>query len=126
MALSCRAATACLPESHDYRGRSRIGWWNGYGYPELFINQRGSDGRSPNTYEMDLQADYGLQLGPVTVHFLASLFNVLNRQQVTEVDQVWAFDQADNGSPTPTNSHYGQGNQFQQPRTLRLGLRVSF
>jgi hypothetical protein len=105
---------------------SRVGWWNGYAGPELFITPRGTEGRSPNTYEVDLQADYGLQLGPVTVHVLASLFNTLNRQQVLEVDQIWAFDQADNDLAEPTNAHYGQGNSFQQPRTLRLGLRVSF
>ncbi len=105
---------------------SRIGWWNGYAGPELFITPRGSEGRSPETYEVDLHLDYGLRLGPVTVHFLADLFNTLNRQQVLEVDQVWAFDQADNESPVPTNSHYGFGNTFQQPRTLRVGLRVSF
>jgi hypothetical protein len=105
---------------------SRIGWWDGYAGPELFITPRGSEGRSPSLYEIDLQGDYALQLGPVTVHILASLFNALNRQQVTQVDQVWAFVQADNTSPTPTNAHYGQGNQFQQPRTLRLGARVSF
>jgi len=62
----------------------------------------------------------------VTVHFLASLFNVLDRQEVTQVDQVWALDQGDNELPEPTNETYGQGNQWQQPRTLRLGLRVSF
>ncbi|HEY7574132.1 MAG TPA: hypothetical protein VIB08_03155, partial [Thermoanaerobaculia bacterium] len=63
---------------------------------------------------------------PVTVHFLADLFNTLNRQQTIEVDQVWAFDQADNELPEPTNDHYGLPNTFQQPRTLRLGVRVSF
>ncbi len=105
---------------------SRIGWWNGYAGPELFLLPRGSEGRTPDTYEMDLQADYGLRLGPVTVHLLASLFNVLNRQQITQIDQRWAFDQADNDLPEPTNDQYGQGNQWQQPRTLRFGLRVSF
>jgi hypothetical protein len=105
---------------------SRIGWWDPYVGPEIFINTRGSDGRSPDTYEMDLQADYGLQLGPVTVHVLASLFNVINKQQVTGVDQVWANEQSKNDLPEPTNETYGQGNQWQQPRTLRLGLRVSF
>ena len=48
---------------------------------------------------MDLQADYGLRLGPVTVHFLASLFNVLNKQQVTQVDQVWSLQQAQQCAP---------------------------
>jgi hypothetical protein len=105
---------------------SRIGWWDPYVGPELFITPRGTEGRSPNTYEMDLQGDYGLQLGPVTVHVLASLFNVLNKQQVTQVDQVWANEQANNDLPYPTNGTYGQGQQWQQPRTLRLGLRVSF
>ena len=105
---------------------SRVGWWDAYIGPELFITPRGSEGRSPDTYEMDLQADYGLQLGPVTVHILASLFNVLNRQEVTQVDQVWALQQDDNELPFPTNDLYGTGNQWQQPRTLRLGLRVSF
>ena len=80
---------------------SRIGWWDPYVGPEIFINQRGSDGRSPNTYEMDLQGDYGLQLGQVTIHILASLFNVLNKQQVTQVDQVWANAQANNDLPYP-------------------------
>jgi hypothetical protein len=105
---------------------SRLGWWNGYEGPELFITPRGSEGRSPDTYEVDFHLDYGLCVRGVTIHFLADLFNALNRQRTIEVDQVWAFDQADNESPTPTNDHYGFPNTFQQPRTLRLGLRVSF
>ena len=105
---------------------SRIGWWNGYAGPEIFITPRGSEGRSPDTYEIDMHFDYGLRLGPVTVHFLADVFNLINRQEVLLVDQVWAFDQADNDLPEPTNAHYGLGNTFQQPRTLRVGLRVSF
>ena len=73
-----------------------------------------------------MHLDYGLGIGPVTVHFLADVFNLLNKQQIAEVDQVWAFDQASNDSPTPTNTHYGLANTWQQPRTLRLGMRVSF
>ena len=49
-----------------------------------------------------------------------------NQMWATVVDQVWDFDQADNGSPTPTNAHYGQPNAFQRPRTLRIGLRLTF
>jgi hypothetical protein len=57
---------------------------------------------------------------------LVDVFNLLNRQQVLTADQVWALDQADNTSPVPTNDHYGLANTWQQPRTLRLGMRVSF
>jgi hypothetical protein len=105
---------------------SRIGWWNNYAGPEIFINERGSAGRTPSTYEFDAHLDYGLAIGPVTIHVLADLFNLLNRQQITTVDQTWALDQADNGSPVPTNTHYSLANTWQQPLTLRLGLRVSF
>jgi hypothetical protein len=105
---------------------SKIGWWDGYGGPELFLAPRGSEGRSPAIYELDMHLDYGLVLGPVTVHILADAFNLLNKQQALTIDQVWANQQADNSSPTPTNSHYGQPNTYQQARTLRLGARVSF
>jgi len=105
---------------------SKIGWWDGYGGPELFLAPRGSEGRSPDIYEIDMHFDYGLVIGPVTVHILADLFNLLNKQQALTIDQVWANQQADNESPTPTNGHYGQPNTYQQARTLRLGARVSF
>ncbi|HEX4439595.1 MAG TPA: TonB-dependent receptor [Thermoanaerobaculia bacterium] len=105
---------------------SRIGWWNNYAGPEIFITRRGSEGRTPDTYEIDAHLDYGLFIRPVTIHFLVDVFNLLNRQQIETVDQVWATDQADNNNPEPTNSHYGLANTWQQPRTLRVGLRLSF
>ncbi len=105
---------------------SRLGWWDAYSQAELFLSTRGTNGHTPDVYEMDLQADYGLQLGPVTVHILASLFNVLNRQQTQQVDQRYSLIQDNNDLPEPTNTSYLQGTQWQQPRTLRLGLRVSF
>ena len=62
---------------------------------------------------------------PPLIDGQSALFNALNRQEALDIDQVWAFSQSDNTSPTPTNAHYGLPNSFQQPRTLRLGLRVS-
>ncbi len=105
---------------------SRIGWWNNYAGPELFITPRGTAGRTPNTYDVDAHLDYALLIQPVTIHVLVDVFNFVNRQRALTVDQVWALDQADNESPVPTNTHYGKANTWQQPRTLRLGLRVSF
>ena len=78
-------------------------------------------GRTPNVYEFDAHFDYGLTIQWVTIHVLADVFNVLNRQKTSTVDQVYALDQGDNGSPFPTNTHYLKPNTWQQPRTLRLG-----
>jgi hypothetical protein len=105
---------------------SRIGWWNNYAGPEIFINKRGAEGRTPNTYDVDAHLDYALTIQTVTIHVLVDVFNFLNRQTALTVDQVWALDQNDNASPVPTNTHFGKANTWQQPRTLRLGARVSF
>jgi hypothetical protein len=114
---------------------SKIGWWDGYGGPELFLAPRGSEGRSPSLYEIDAHLDYALKIQPVTIHILFDAFNLLNRQEATSIDQVWAFAQSDNETncqdpnapqPNSCNPNYGKPNAFQRPRSLRLGLRVSF
>ena len=62
---------------------SQVGWYDNYGGPELFLAPRGTIGRSPATYEMNTQLDYALMFNPVTIHILADLFNILNKQQTT-------------------------------------------
>ncbi len=106
---------------------SRIGWWNGYEGPELFLTPRGSEGRSPETYEVDLHLDYGLCAGAGD-HPLPG--GPLQRPQPSADPRrrsgLGASTRPTTTRPTPTNDHYGLPNTFQQPRTLRLGLRVSF
>ena len=106
--------------------RTRFGWWDNYGRPELFLTTRGAEGRTPALYEADVHVGYALPVSFVTVNVLLDVFNVLNRQDAITVDNRWAFNQADNDLPTPSNARYGRGRTFQDPRTLRLGLRVSF
>ena len=77
---------------------------------------------------MDLQADYGLQLGPVTVHFLASLFNVLNRQQtISRWTRSGPSIRRNNDLPEPTNPQLPPGNTAGSSRErCGSGVRVSF
>jgi outer membrane receptor protein involved in Fe transport len=105
---------------------SRYGFVDGYGRYELFLTKRGSEGRTPNTYEADLHLGYPLGIGPVTVNLLADVFNVLNAQRAVLLDQRWDFQEADNGSPTPTNPNYKKPVLRQPPRSVRFGVRVSF
>lgn len=106
--------------------KTRLGWFDNYGRPELFLTTRGAEGRGPTSYEADVHLGYPFQAGPVTVNVLVDVFNVLNRQEAITVDNRYSFSQADNDKPKPTNARFGQGLIFQDPRTLRLGLRVSF
>jgi hypothetical protein len=105
---------------------SRYGFVNGYGRYELFLTKRGSEGRTPATYEADLHLGYPLAVGPVTVNLLADVFNVLNAQRPVLLDERWDFDEADNGSATPTNPNYKKAVLRQPPRSVRFGIRVSF
>ena len=105
---------------------SRYGFVDGYGRYELFLTKRGSEGRTPATYEADLHLGYPLAVGPVTINLLADVFNLLNAQRPVLLDERWDFAEADNGSPTPTNPNYKKPVLRQAPRSARFGVRVSF
>jgi len=85
---------------------SRIGWLNGFYFDSLYLDQRGSDGRQSADYEVNLSAGYNLNIGPVTITPMLYLYNVLNRQTVVNVDQLFN----PNGSfvTNPASPFYGQ------------------
>jgi hypothetical protein len=87
---------------------TRYGYSDAYGRYEFFLTERGAEGRSPDTYEMDVHLGYPLQVGPVEINFLADIFNLLDAQRPIVVDQRWGFQESDNASPTPVNTNYGK------------------
>lgn len=64
-----------------------------YGYSflyqnwEYFLTPRGSLGRGPDEYEMDLHIGYPVKLGDYELQFLVDVFNLLDRQAITARDQ---------------------------------------
>ena len=50
------------------------------------LSQRGSNGRTPTDYDMNVSLGYNVNLGPVTVTPQLYLYNVFNRQTATSVD----------------------------------------
>ncbi len=104
---------------------SRIGYSDAYNRWEYYLNKRGSEGRTPATYEADLHLGYPLEIKPVTINLLLDVFNVLNAQRPILLDQRWGFGEADNASPTPVNANYGKPILRTPPTSVRLGVRVS-
>ncbi len=92
----------------------------------LFLDPRGSNGRTPADWDMDLHADYPILAGPVRVDAVLDLFRVFNHQTVLRVNPFFNEDgfQSDNG--TQTNPTYGQPILRSDPRLLRFGLTVQF
>ncbi|MCA1580568.1 MAG: TonB-dependent receptor [Acidobacteria bacterium] len=65
---------------------SRQGYFNSQYSTELFLDQRGSNGRLPTDYEANLSLAYNINIGKVTITPQLYVFNVLNRQTVVGTD----------------------------------------
>lgn len=119
---------------------SKIGYFYG---PSRFITPRGSAGRTPAVFTVDLHTEYPIRLqrGGLTVALFADLFNLTNAQKPIVVDQTWTYaaarqtvDPNECGGPgtgpgtscPDGNPNWGQPVVYQDPRTVRLGARLSW
>jgi len=109
------------------------------------------DNRTPTDYDLNLSLGYNLNIGPVTITPQLYLLNAINRQTVTSYDATFNpggafvtdpaspfFGQAgvqpgttaDCPSaaprPCPDNPDYLKANQRNNPRLLRVALKVTF
>ena len=85
---------------------SRLGYYNGF-YPDLlYLDTRGTAGRLPTEYEVNLSLAHNFNIGPATITPQLYLFNLLNRQTVISTDQRYNF----NGAyvTNKTSPFYGQ------------------
>jgi hypothetical protein len=105
---------------------TRYGYSDAYGRYEFFLDNRGSEGRAPSNYDVDVHLGYPITFGRATVNLLLDVFNVLNTQRPILVDQRWGFAEADNDDPTPANPQYGEAVIRTPATSARLGLRLSF
>ncbi len=74
---------------------------------------RGSLGRTPDIINLDLNAQYNLEVGRTDVLLSLDIFNVFNSQNPTYYHE--EFD-----------TNYGEIQQYQRPRFMRVSARVGF
>jgi outer membrane receptor protein involved in Fe transport len=126
-----------------------------YGYSaayqnwEFYLSERGAFGRTNNEYEADVHLGYPLKLAKgINLNLLVDVFNVLNRQGETGRNERYdlgedyevinyAADGTSKGTfvapikpgdpkTPPTNPAFNTTNTWQAPRSIRLGVRLSF
>ncbi len=92
--------------------------------------QRGSEGRTPNTWSLDLSASYDYYFEDNKITFRADIFNVTNNDKATQLNEVnerISYYDGDfggyRGEPNPT---YGLPTSFQKPRYVRLSVSAEF
>lgn len=113
----------------------------------LYFTPRGSEGRTPDHWTLDLHADWRpafLKRTEVGVSVVADIFNATNNHEVLEVDEnyiipgmpgIGGWTRADNldafGFPKfdpnlPVSPYYGTPTLYQSPRTIQLGVKISY
>ncbi len=106
---------------------TRYGYSDAYGRYEFFLTNRGAEGRTPSTYDVDVHFGYPFDVARgVRVNLLLDVFSVMNTQRAVLLDQRWGFEEADNEKLTPANAGYGQSVLRTAPTSARFGVRVSF
>ena len=93
---------------------------------------RGSQGRTPNTWQLDLSATYDMYFDDNKVTLRADIFNVTNNDKATQINEenerFAGYAGADQGyiglgEPNPT---YGLPTSFQTPRYVRFSVSAEF
>jgi hypothetical protein len=130
---------------------STYGFFNSLYGAQISLVQNGYAGRLEANYDGNLSLGYPVTVGPVTVTAQLYVFNILNRQTVTSVDNRLQLSQGVNYPKDPSqynqlfyppctagqdpsvnpcneqnNDNYRRARSRQEPRLFRAALRVSF
>lgn len=121
--------------------------YNGYGDGTIFLLPRGSAGRTPTFWSLDLHGDYLVPLFKGTgrgLSLIVDIFNALDNDETLEVDQDYIYEgmpgieawEADEnldffGNPAynaqlPHSPYYKTPIRIQAPRTVQLGVKFTF
>ena len=96
-----------------------------YGSYPTFVRPRGSAGRTPTIWTLDLHAAYNLPIAGkerIRPQLLLDLFNVGSPRKALLYDQLHYTD----SGQTSTNQNYGTVTRHQSPMSARVGLVVDF
>jgi outer membrane receptor protein involved in Fe transport len=98
-----------------------------YGNNEGFAIPRGTAGRTPTTYSLDLGAYYPIKFSEsMQLRLQADWFNVFNSQKAIKVDETFSINSGVTGVPPVENPFYQTGTIFQFPSSFRLGVKFQF
>jgi outer membrane receptor protein involved in Fe transport len=123
--------------------------YNGYGDGNIFFEPRGSAGRTPDYWSLDLHAAYTLPFFKTSergISLIVDVFNATNNHEVLEVDSDYIYEGMDpavlalwesednldaNGNPMydpslPHSEYYGTPILYQSPRVIQVGVKLTF
>lgn len=118
------------------RPKNKIADWpfNVDGYGVEFVTERGSAGRLPTTWYLDLHAEYAWKIAWSQLSVFADVFNVTNNQKTTSIyqnyflprDTFQVTDATNKAAGLLTDPYWGKETGHQAPRGARIGVKWSF
>jgi hypothetical protein len=104
-------------------GSSFGGLWN------EFIGQRGTAGRTPSIFDLNLRIVYDLSRimnTKWTQKIVLDAFHLGSQQTPVALDQVHYFGIDETGAQTAPNPNYGQATRYFPATSVRLGFEIGF
>jgi hypothetical protein len=95
----------------------------------IFLKQRGTAGRTPSTFDLNLRLTYDLARLTHTKwqpKLIADIFHIGSRRNPVNFEQVHYFNQDPDGSQINPNPIYGRATRYYPPMSMRLGIEVNF
>jgi len=102
---------------------SALGADDAYGLNEGFSKVRGTAGRTPSIWALDLGAEYKFKIWKSDLALRADIFNVTNEQRTTAVDETYNTLNTD---PHQNWPYFKMETAHQQARRLRLAIKWTF
>jgi len=90
-----------------------------------FIQERGTAGRTPSIWDLNLRFSYefnNLHWTVLRPRLLVDVFHLLSQRSPVNYEQLHYLDPGQ----TVSNPNYGRVTQYQPPMTVRLGIEVDF
>jgi hypothetical protein len=95
----------------------------------VFLRPRGSAGRTPSIWNLDLHLSYnlpGMDRLPGRYRLILDAFHLFSREEPVRIVQQRFLAVDEEGNQISPNPNYLKGLAFQPPTTVRLGLQVDF
>jgi hypothetical protein len=118
--ITSGAPVSCIGTRPASVGGDPYGYGNSYFWCNGEPSPRGSAGRTPYTYTVDVSGAWKPAFADHKLTFSVDVFNLLGKQQVT---QYYEVGELPSGDPNP---QYKRARSFQDPRYVRLGARYDF
>jgi hypothetical protein len=125
-------------QPYEYLGADDL-----YGTDEVFMLPRGSGGRTPWIWNVDMNLSAGYEISDdITFEFFGQVYNLFNTLGVTTVDNRYTastvrpltggtvaqlpYAQDVFGAPVLVNPNFGNATQYQAPLSAQFGARLKF